>query len=208
MATSATRPEPASLRRDQRERRQRIIDAAEALMFDVDYEKIQVKDVADRAEVALGTLYRYFGSKDDLLSSAMAAWSGDLRGRLNQRPPSGDSPVDRVVSVMRRASRALEHEPRLSEALVKSLFSHEPGVAEANGEVSMNIHAMLAPILDDLDPAIRDGLIDLIAQVWHSSLIGWANGRFPIREIGVRMERAVRLILEPRYSALGAGAIR
>jgi len=193
---------------NQRARRSAALDAAMELAAEGGYDAVRMRDVATRAGIALGTLYRYFGSKDDLLSSAMAAWSGDLRGRLNQRPPSGDSPVDRVVSVMRRASRALEHEPRLSEALVKSLFSHEPGVAEANGEVSMNIHAMLAPILDDLDPAIRDGLIDLIAQVWHSSLIGWANGRFPIREIGVRMERAVRLILEPRYSALGAGAIR
>jgi len=190
---------------NQRARRSAALDAAMELAAEGGYDAVRMRDVATRAGIALGTLYRYFGSKDDLLSSAMAAWSGDLRGRLNQRPPSGDSPVDRVVSVMRRASRALEHEPRLSEALVKSLFSHEPGVAEANGEVSMNIHAMLAPILDDLDPAIRDGLIDLIAQVWHSSLIGWANGRFPIREIGVRMERAVRLILEPRYSALGAG---
>jgi len=193
---------------NQRARRSAALNAAMELAAEGGYDAVRMRDVATRAGIALGTLYRYFGSKDDLLSSAMAAWSGDLRGRLNQRPPSGDSPVDRVVSVMRRASRALEHEPRLSEALVKSLFSHEPGVAEANGEVSMNIHAMLAPILDDLDPAIRDGLIDLIAQVWHSSLIGWANGRFPIREIGVRMERAVRLILEPRYSALGAGAIR
>ena len=193
---------------NQRARRSAALNAAMELAAEGGYDAVRMRDVAARAGIALGTLYRYFGSKDDLLSSAMAAWSGDLRGRLNQRPPSGDSPVDRVVSVMRRASRALEHEPRLSEALVKSLFSHEPGVAEANGEVSMNIHAMLAPILDDLDPAIRDGLIDLIAQVWHSSLIGWANGRFPIREIGVRMERAVRLILEPRYSALGAGAIR
>lgn len=186
----------------QRARRTAALRAALELGAEGGYEAVRMRDVASRADIALGTLYRYFGSKDHLLSSAMAEWSSDLRSRLTSRPPRGDSPVDQVVAVMRRASRALEQQPRLGEALVKSLFSHEPGVAEASGEVSTNIHAMLEPLLVELDPATRDGLIDLIAQVWHSSLIGWANGRFPIGEIGVKMERAVRLILEPRY--LGA----
>jgi len=172
------------------------------------YDAVRMREVARRAGIALGTLYRYFASKDLLLASAMAEWSGDLRTRLNQRPPAGDTAVDRVVAVMRRASRALELQPRLSEALVKSLFSHDTGVAEANGVVSANIHSMLEPILTELEPATRDGLIDVIAQVWHSSLIGWANGRYPVKEIGVKMERAVRLILEPRCTPVREPALR
>ena len=87
-----TLPEAASLRTDQRERRQRIIDAAERMMFDVDYEKIQVKDVADEAEVALGTLYRYFNSKDHLFACALQSWSqrfGDHLELVADRPDRG-----------------------------------------------------------------------------------------------------------------------
>jgi hypothetical protein len=80
------------------------------------------------------------------------------------------------------------------------LSSHDAGVGEANGEVSSHIRSMLEPFLLDLDADVREGLIDLIAQVWHSSLMGWANGRFPIHEVGIKMERAVRLILEPRFT--------
>ena len=40
-------PDVASLPEHQRERRQRIVEAAADLMFEVDYERIQVKDVAE-----------------------------------------------------------------------------------------------------------------------------------------------------------------
>ena len=158
-----------------------------------------MRDVATHADIALGTLYRYFGSKDHLLAATMAVWTADLRGRVEAKPARGDTPVEQVVDVLRRASRSFEAQPRLGEALVKALASHDAGVAEANGEVSANIRAMLEPLLVTLEVETRDGIIDLIGQVWHSSLIGWANGRFPIREVGQRMEKAVRLILEPRF---------
>ena len=90
------------------------------------------------------------------------------------------------------------------EAFVIALSSHDPGVADSNHGVSANIHDMLEPYLTDLDTDIRDGLIELIGQVWHSSLMGWINGRFPVAEVGVKVERAVRLILEPRFSPVGA----
>jgi TetR/AcrR family transcriptional regulator, cholesterol catabolism regulator len=47
----------------QRARRDRLIEAALALLEEDDYEQVQVKDVADRAGVSLGTLYNYFSSK-------------------------------------------------------------------------------------------------------------------------------------------------
>jgi TetR/AcrR family transcriptional regulator, cholesterol catabolism regulator len=61
-------PDPTALPEDQRARRQRIVDAARQLMITVDYGKIQVKDVAEEAGVSLGTLYRYFNSKDHLFA--------------------------------------------------------------------------------------------------------------------------------------------
>lgn len=180
-------------------RRDGAIRAAIELAGDGGYDAVRMRDVAVRADIALGTLYRYFGSKDHLLSCAMAAWAADLRDRLTTRPPRGSAPVQRVVDVLARASSSLEQQPRLAEALIKAIASHDSGVADAANEVSSHIRAMLEVPLGDLEPDVRDGLIDLIAQVWHSSLMGWTNGRFPIHEVGVKMERAVRLILEPRF---------
>lgn len=192
----------------QHARRDGAIRAAQELATAGGYDAVRMRDVALHADIALGTLYRYFGSKDHLLAATMAVWTADLRARVELRPARGDSPVEQVVDVLRRASRSFEAQPRLGEALVKALASHDAGVAEANGDVSANIRAMLEPLLISLEADTRDGIIDLIGQVWHSSLIGWANGRFPIREVGLRMEKAVHLILEPRFVPLAVGETR
>ena len=47
------------------------------------FEAVRLRDVASHAGVALGTLYRYFGSKDHLMASALLAW-GDTG--LRERP--------------------------------------------------------------------------------------------------------------------------
>ncbi len=63
----------------QRERRKRILDAAIALASKGGFEQMQMRAVAERADVALGTLYRYFPSKIHLLVSAFARSSSSRR---------------------------------------------------------------------------------------------------------------------------------
>lgn len=55
----------------QRERRKRILDATLAIASKGGYEAVQMRAVAERADVAVGTLYRYFPSKVHLLVSAL-----------------------------------------------------------------------------------------------------------------------------------------
>ena len=45
-------------------RKERLIAAATALAAEGGYDAVQMRDVAARAEVALGTLYRHYASKD------------------------------------------------------------------------------------------------------------------------------------------------
>src|SRR5262249_57103235 len=54
---------------NQAARRARVLDAALALATEGGYDAVQMRDVASRAQVALGTIYRYFSSKDHLLAA-------------------------------------------------------------------------------------------------------------------------------------------
>src|SRR5688572_2175977 len=56
----------------QAERRKRIIDATIALASKGGYDAVQMRAVAEKADVALGTLYRYFPSKIHLLVVGLA----------------------------------------------------------------------------------------------------------------------------------------
>src|SRR5579859_7670577 len=80
----------------QRERRKRILDATLTLASKGGYEAVQMRAVADRADVALGTLYRYFPSKIHLLVSALASEFERTNERLARRPVPADTPADRI----------------------------------------------------------------------------------------------------------------
>ncbi len=146
------RPDAMTLTFKQRARRDRVVQVALDLAAEGGYDAVQMRDVAARADVALGTIYRYFTSKDQLLISAMADWTGQLRRRLEQRPARGDTPADQVVDVLHRACRSLERQPRLAAALVKALSSSDVGVNEANQATAAQIRSMIEPLLSDVDP--------------------------------------------------------
>src|ERR1700686_969710 len=120
-----TRARP--LTRAQQARRQRVIDAAMALGLEGGYEAVQMRDVATRASVAMGTVYRYFSSKDHLLAAALVSWVEQLDARLAQVPARGDLASERVLDVLERALRAMGRQPQLVAAVFASLAS--PDVA-------------------------------------------------------------------------------
>jgi len=52
--------------REKQQRREEIIEAAEAVFFSKGFEKSTMDDIAEKAELSKGTLYLYFKSKEDL----------------------------------------------------------------------------------------------------------------------------------------------
>ena len=67
------------------------------------YEAVQMRDVAARADVALGTVYRYFASKDQLLTAVWTTWRNALEDRLHGQPLVG--PRAQIVSSISCAAR-------------------------------------------------------------------------------------------------------
>src|SRR5215510_7854247 len=76
----------------QRDRRKRILDATIALASKGGFDAVQMRAVAERADVALGTLYRYFPSKIHLLVSALAREFEQANTNFDRRPIPGDTP--------------------------------------------------------------------------------------------------------------------
>src|SRR5579871_1694065 len=99
----------------QRERRKRILDATLALASKGGYEAVQMREVAERADVALGTLYRYFPSKIHLLVSALAREFEQIQEKLDRSPIPGDTAYDRVLYVLSRTTRSMQRDPLLIE---------------------------------------------------------------------------------------------
>ncbi len=192
-----TSHEPQELSQEQLDRRRRLIDAAFELGAEGGYEAVQMRDVSLTANVALATIYRYFASKDDLLAAAMTEWTGRLRGRVAQSPPRGDTAADQMVDVLRRACRAMERQPKLSEALVRALSSADAGVRESGADVQRQIASMGDAILVDFAPELRADILAALSHVWYSTLVSWANGRRDFASVHAELERAARVLITP-----------
>jgi TetR/AcrR family transcriptional regulator, cholesterol catabolism regulator len=184
-----------ALTRSQAARRSRVLAAAIELASEGGYDAVQMRDVATRAQVALGTIYRYFSSKDQLLAAALVQWSSDLERKLAQRPPKGLTAADRVVDVLRRASRAIERNPNLTSALVTAIASPDPAVRESQNDVDKIMVTLVSDALHDVADA--EGVMRVLSWVWFASLIGWVNGWSNAGNVGEELERAARLLLKP-----------
>ncbi len=94
-------PPEASLNASELARRKRIVAAAMDLASRRGYEAVQMRDVAARADVALGTLYRYFSSKDQLLAHTWADWSHEIESHMRRHPLRGQTRAE-MSAVMAR----------------------------------------------------------------------------------------------------------
>jgi TetR/AcrR family transcriptional regulator, cholesterol catabolism regulator len=176
-------------------RRKRIVATAMDLASRGGYEAVQMRDVAARAGVALGTLYRYFASKDQLLAHTWADWSHAIEAHLSRHPLRGASRAERIMDFILRATRALEREPKLASAFLKSLLVPDAGAEEPRAEMS----AVMARVVDEelraMTPEDRVGIRNILGQVWYANLLLWVNGRIPADRVYDNMTTACRLLL-------------
>jgi AcrR family transcriptional regulator len=174
-----------------------VIRAALDLGAEGGYDAVQMRDVATRADVALGTIYRYFPSKDALLLGVMVHWLGDLEQRVTRRPPAGTTTVDRIMDVLARALRSMDRQPMLTTAVIGAMTSGEPASVDAIGEVTSTMaRIMRSAFPDDVDPAVEASAAKVLGHVWWSATISWANGMGDIGWVAAELREAAELIAD------------
>jgi len=187
----------ATLTKSQAARRERVIRAAQELAADGGYDAVQMRDVASRGEVALGTIYRYFPSKDALLLAVMVQWLGDLEQRVTRHPPAGATTVDRIMDVLGRAVRSMDREPRLTRAVIAAMTAGDPASVDAIGEVTAAMaRIMQAAFPEDVDPALEAAAAKVLGHVWWSATISWANGMGDSAWVAAELRQASELIAD------------
>ncbi|MCW2766466.1 MAG: transcriptional regulator, TetR family [Nocardioides sp.] len=182
----------------QRDRRKRILDATIALATQGGFDAVQMRAVAEQADVALGTLYRYFPSKIHLLVSALAREFERAELQLRDKPLPGDTSADRVIFVLKKTTRGLQGDPHLTEALTRAFMFADASVQAEIHNVGMLLTSMLTRAMHPGSTELTDddvAIARVIGDVWLSSLVGWVTGRMTASETGEQLERAVRLLL-------------
>ena len=87
------------------------------------------------------------------LAAALAGWAQALEGRLAQAPPRGDTSVDRVVDVLRRAVRGIDRQPRMMAAMVSAVSSLDPGAVASQHELDATMERIIRRAIGEPEPA-------------------------------------------------------
>ena len=185
----------------QRDRRRRILDATIELASQGGFDAVQMRAVAERADVALGTLYRYFPSKIHLLVCALHRELDRAEGVLRDRPAGGDTAADRVVNVLKRTSRGMQGDSHLTEALTRAFMFADASVAQEIHAVGMVLTRMLTRAMNPEREELTEddvAIARVLGDVWLSALVAWVTGRNSAAETARHIEVAVNLLLRDR----------
>jgi len=187
----------AAIPASQAARRERILDAAFELAADGGWDAVQMREVADRAEVALGTLYRYFPSKVHLLVTLLGRTFTQLEHSVQVDRAVG-TPQERVYRVVAVMTRYLARHRRLSGAMVRALMTADVEVArdvEAVGDLLVSLIASATHDPGD-SPDERDTLVaHVIGKVWLTDVVTLLSGRMTVSQVLEDLESTIALVM-------------
>jgi len=187
---------PADLTPSQLARRQRIVDAGLALLRERDFDQIQVKDVAEAANVALGTVYRYFSSKEHIFAEVLVTWASALGTNISRHPLKGETDAERLTEVFHRSVRAFQRQPSLARLVATLETSSDPYATEILDRLSSTTNPVYIDAIHDLDPDDAKRVVHVVDAVLATSLRTWTAHRVPIARVYDDLTNAIELLLE------------
>ena len=81
---------------DKEKRRKEIALATLEIFSEKGFEATSISQVAELAGIGKGTIYEYFGSKEELILSAIKAWVETVQSEVEKRMEGIDDPVERL----------------------------------------------------------------------------------------------------------------
>ena len=184
-------PSPSRLERSQQARRQRVIDAVLELARDGGYDAIQVRPVSDISLVGSDTIYRYFGSRDGMISAAVSQWCEVEFFAPSASWIDGDTAAERLLSMSQHVWRAWEKQPNMLETYIRAAQAED----DAEGGISATSVATLVPVmaaaLEGVPDDYAEDVMMILSRVTESAMWSAARGRLAVKEIYPIIERTV-----------------
>ncbi|TDD49984.1 TetR/AcrR family transcriptional regulator [Kribbella antibiotica] len=183
-------------------RRARLIETVMELVAESGTTAIQMRDVTDRSGVALGTVYRYFRSKDHLLAAALTEWQGKVTRRIlsAKRDENADA-LPLVQDFLRRVLQAFDRAPGMAALLMQMAVSTDPDVRKLLDQSGTSYtaafdHLLAAESGDDvyyIELAIGCVLVDAINRM--------SNGRITLREALTQVQGVAEILVSARRTS-------
>ena len=186
--------EPSS--EEQRARHVRMLEAAAELASEKELARVQMHEVAKRAGVAIGTLYRYFPSKTHLFVAVMVDQIDRMGAGFSKGVASDTTPQDAVYNVLVRATRGLLRRPALSTAMIQSTSTANVATVPDAGKVDRAFRQIMLDAAGIEHPTEGDlTALRLVVQLWFGVVQSCLNGRISIPDAESDIRKGCDLLL-------------
>ncbi len=134
--------------------RERILEAATAILRDNGAEGLTVEAAADLAGVSRKTVYNHFDGKFALIDGATAAWTGRILGVLQGISDDTSLPfVSKLNAIVEHAYAELKHAGRMIIGNQSSSRTELPGLKSV---LQQKLHVFIQDIVQD---AVDEGIV-------------------------------------------------
>jgi AcrR family transcriptional regulator len=181
---------PTRRERKKQETRHALEQAALRLFAERGYEQTTVEDIAEAADVAVRTFFRYFSSKQDVLfGDVVTDRVGRLRSELGSRPAT-ENPLESIAAVMDLLDPlGADAEEQILSRM--ELMRHQPSLTTRYLDLINEMRLAVVEFVAErtgLDPR-RDMYPHLVggacAGSWDTSLTLWVSsaGKLSLRAL-------------------------
>lgn len=171
------------------ERSRRIIDVVlDSLQHD-GFDEIYVRKVAATAQVSLTTLYKLFGTREELIATALVHWMA-ATDRDVPIPPAPDETLrDGLLRLLGHIFERWERHPTMLVAY------HRARIGPAGDRLVTQAHAAVertaAGIFDGVEPCYRRDIEEVLTNLGYGLVGRFVDGEIAVTEILPTLERAV-----------------
>jgi len=189
--------------RDQKkaESRRRILDSARDVFFRDGFMRANLDEMAEKAGVAKGTLYRYFESKADLYVAVLVENHEIFLEQMNQAAMDGETALDRIRSIARfYFAHWLDHPDYFQ---IFWAIDNESVIGDLPREVIEQIADFWERNLKVVHGALEDGVRSgefVECDTWEIAHVLWSIADSLIESDNTKARRKIRRRpLEPLY---------
>jgi AcrR family transcriptional regulator len=183
---------------------ERILDVVVELLTSGGYEAVQLREVARQARIGLGTIYKLFPTRDDLIVTAIERWMETNTYAEVGQPVPGETLYDGLMRVFRHVFEPWERNPRLLESFHRARGG--PGGERLKLQGANAIVPVMRAVLKGGDPQYLDDVGVILTSVSHGVIARFVAGELDITEILPTLERAVYRITTDNERLAGATA--
>lgn len=195
-----------SMTGNQRARRERVLDAVIELIGEGGVSDLSMRELADRSGVAIGTVYRYFSSKDHVVAAALVQWASRLEQAVGRRRLTSGPPAERLRAVLRQGVRPFAKEPEFARLMVEAATSRDAHAARCYRQLGDEVSHVLRQALEGLPDEQAEAVLSVVGCVWFTALVELVNGRTDVAGVYRRLDQACDVTLGP-LSGVVAGRL-